>query len=435
MTSIRRQLVLSLLVLLLGAGVISGTGLYFKIHEEADRLFDYHLQELALSLRDQVLAQETPSPADDGQFDIIIQIWNPSGERIYLSHPQAVLPNRARLGFATVATPVGAWRVFSIQMRDRTIQVGQALSVRQALAQTLALRTLLPFALLLPLLGFLVWGIVGRGLQPLDRVAKEVASRSPRILTPLAKDDLPREIAPLVQALNELLERLNHSTQAQRAFIADAAHELRTPLTAVQLQAQVAERATTDAQRSIAFTQLNSGISRTIHLAQQLLMLARQEPEVTIRPFETVNLNQLARLSIEELLPLADAKNIDLGMNTDEPAVIMGDAEALRTMLTNLIDNAIRYVPEGGKIDVAVASNHGEPTLSVVDNGPGIPPEEREHVLDRFYRRDRSDASGSGLGLAIVKNVAIRHQAQLTLSQDEHSGGLRVSVQFPSSTQ
>jgi two-component system OmpR family sensor kinase len=429
--SIRRQLVFWLLCLLLVAGIAGTIGLYFKILDEADQLFDYHLQQTAFTLRDQVLAQGVPSISDEAQYDLIVQVWSLTGKRVYMSHPQSNIPNRAPLGFATVATQEDAWRVFSVQLRDRTIQVAQPLVVRQALAKRLAERILLPFALLLPIIGLIVWVLVGRGLKPLDRVANDVASRSPTALSPLNVAGLPKEIAPLVYALNDLLTRLQHSIGAQRTFVADAAHELRTPLAAIQLQAQVAERAKTDADRTVAFEQLKNGIGRTIHMVQQLLTLARQEPEVMMRPFEQVELSQLAKQMVAEMAPLAQAKHIDLGMNSDIKVTVTGDAEALRTMLSNIIDNAIAYIPDGGKIDVAVTYRDGQAVLSVADDGPGIPYEEREQVLARFYRREGNEMPGSGLGLAIVKNVANRHFADLTLSDSPDGSGLCVSVHFP----
>jgi two-component system OmpR family sensor kinase len=431
MNSIRRQLVLWLLGLLLVAGTAAAAGLYLKIRDEANQLFDYHLEQLAYSLRDQVLALGEPSLSDELQYELVIQIWGPNGDRIYLSHPNSALPNRAQMGFQSISTPDGGWRVFSVQLRDRTIQVAQPLAVRQTLARRLALRTVLPFALLLPLLGVLVWIIVGRGLRPLDRVATELEKRTPSALEPLADKGLPGEVRPLVLALNDLLGRLAHSIAAQRAFVADAAHELRSPLTAVQLQARIAERATTDGERGAALAQLKEGVGRAVHMVQQLLTLARQEPDVAPRPFARVDLGRVARQVIAEQAPLAAARRIDLGLSQDDPAAVMGDEEALRTLLTNLVDNAVRYIPEGGKVDVSVAHEGGRPLLTVADNGPGIPAEERERVLDRFYRRAGSGAGGTGLGLAIVKNVADRHGAELVLSDADGAAGLRITVRFP----
>jgi two-component system OmpR family sensor kinase len=278
-TSIRRQLLVWLLALLLAAGSLAAVGLYFKIRDEANDLFDYQLRQVALSLRDRTLEQGDPSRAEEAQYDFVIQIWDPSGRRVYSSHPYSALPNRARLGFETVRTTGGSWRVYSVHWPHRTIQVAQPLDVRRQLAQGLAVRALLPFAALIPVLGALIWIIVGWGLRPLRRVAADVATRSTDALAPLPEAGLPLEVRPLVQSLNELLTRLERSLGAQRAFVADAAPQLRTPLTALRLQAQIAERARTDEQRSAAFARLNDGLGRTIHVVQQMLALARQEPD------------------------------------------------------------------------------------------------------------------------------------------------------------
>ena len=429
--SIRRQLLFWLLGLLIAAGLLGAAGIYLKVRDEANDLFDYDLQQMALSLRDQVLEQGVATIPSDPQYDVVIQIWDQAGVRVYLSHPHSVLPNRAQLGFNTVNTSEGAWRVFSVQLHDRIIQVAQPMRVREHLAAQQAFRTLLPFTLLIPVLGVLIWAIVGRGLQPLDAVARAVGERSATALAPLADTGLPTEVQPLVRALNDLLSRLGHSIDAQRAFIADAAHELRTPLTAVQLQVQLAERAKTKEERSLAFADLKDGLKRAIHMVRQLLTLARQEPDVTGRPFAPVDLADVARQVLGEQAPMAEAKQIDLGARRLEPVTVLGDAEALRVMLSNLIDNAIRYIPSGGRIDVAVTREDGSPVVSVTDNGLGIPREERERVLDRFYRREGTEIAGSGLGLAIVKNVAIRHRATLSLSDGDGGVGLRVTVRFP----
>jgi two-component system OmpR family sensor kinase len=431
MRSIRRQLLLWLLALLLATGAVAAAGLYFRIRDEANELFDYHLRQMALSLRDQALAQGAPSVSDELQYDFVIQVWSPTGERIYLSHPHSALPNRARLGFENVITAEGAWRVFSVQLRDRTIQVAQPLAARAQLAETLALRTLLPFAALIPLLGLLVWIIVGRGLRPLSRLADDVAARSASALSALPEAGLPAEVTPLVRALNDLLARLARSIEMQRNFVSDAAHELRTPLAAVQLQAQIVDRARSDAERAVALAQLKNGMARAAHVVQQLLTLARQEPDAPQPAFEPVDLNRLAKQVIVEQQPIAAAKRIDLGISRDDPLVVMGDGDALHTLLSNLVDNAIRYIPAGGKIDVALADEEGMPTLSVIDNGPGIPEQERERVFDRFYRSAGHEAGGSGLGLAIVNNVVARHRARIALSDAAGGIGLCVAVRFP----
>src|SRR5206468_12653682 len=193
---------------------------------------------------------------------------------------------------------------------------------------------------------------IARGLEPLERVAAAVGRRSPTQLEPLAERGLPGEVQPLVRALNGLLERLGEALAVQRTFIADAAHELRTPLTAVHLQAQLAERAATEAERRKALADLKAGLERATRLSEQLLTLAREEPGVAERPFTPVDVHALARDVIQELAPLATAKSIDLGLiepaMPSDPPIVSGDAQALSTLVSNLTDNALRYAPSQG---------------------------------------------------------------------------------------
>lgn len=434
MKSIRRDLLLALLgamsiVILLGAFVT-----YRVAQGEVNEIFDYHLRQIALSLRDQAFQNAPPASITGGEdFDFVIRVWDRAGVTVYYSRPHRVLPDLARLGFSNVETPEGAWRVFAIQHRDETIEVAQPMRVRRGLAATAALRTLTPFLALLPALGLLIWVIVGRGLRPLTRIAQSVVARTPSSLDPLREEAAPEEVQPLVHALNGLLERLKAALEAQRAFIADAAHELRTPLAALQLQVQLVERAALDEERVAAIAELKRGLRRAIHAVHQLLTLARQEPGAGEYPLTPVRLADAARSVVADHVPLAEAKLIDLGLSSaDEAAVVPGNADALRILMANLVGNAVRYTPRGGKVDVSVGLDRGRPYLEVSDTGPGIPAAERQRVFDRFYRRSETAEmaeAGSGLGLAIVKTIADRHGAVVSLDNAD-GGGLRVRVAF-----
>jgi two-component system OmpR family sensor kinase len=262
-------------------------------------------------------------------------------------------------------------------------------------------------------------------------MAAALGRRTPGSLDALPQRGLPVEIRPLVQAVNDLLTRLARALESQKAFVADAAHELRTPLTAVQLQIQLAERAQTDDERKAAFAQLKQGQARAAHLVLQLLTLARQEPGVAAQALVPVDLAQVVPLVVSEYAPLAAERNIDLGVGESRQASVYGDLEALRVMLGNLVDNALRYTPPGGTVDVALRSRDGCAVIEVSDTGPGVPEEDRQRVFDRFYRRDTAHSAGSGLGLAIVKNIAVRHHAGIVLEDRVPGPGLRVTVTFP----
>ncbi len=433
MTSIRRRLLAGLLAVVLCAGLIAAFAVYLQARREANELFDYQLRQMALSLRDQTFDPfAAAAPPDIGEaFDFVIQVWDRDGSRLYYSQPHPALPNRARLGYETVSTPDGQWRVFSLQQRGLTFQVAQPMSVRNELAATAAFRTLTPFLLLLPAMGLLVWFTVGRGMRPLEAMARAVKARTPTALQPLPDRGVPFEIQPLVAALNDLLRRLDRTLGAQRQFVADAAHELRTPLTALGLQIQLAERAATAEERAAAFATVKEGLTRAAHLIDQLLTLARQEPDVTEPPGGNVDLNDLARQVIAEHMLLAASKSIDLGMGRGEAVAVSGDRDGLHIMLRNLVDNAVRYTPEGGKIDVSVYAGPEGPVLEVTDSGPGIAPADRARVFDRFYRGAGQEIPGSGLGLAIVRNIAERHHARVILGEGPGARGLSAKVVFP----
>jgi two-component system, OmpR family, sensor kinase len=435
-TSLRARLLAWLMAGVVFVGAAGGWIVYRNALIEADAFFDYHLRQTALILRDQpveyLLVPQLPQA--DAAYDFVVQVWSLDGVRVYLSRPHAVLPDITTLGFATVATSEGRWRVFGVQALTKVIQVAQPMSVRQHRAVQLALQTLKPFALLLPGLALLIWLTVGYALEPLQRLTALVKARRVSTLEPLPATPLPDELLPLAAALNDLLARLRGALERERAFMADAAHELRTPLTALHLQMGMLARASSEAERAAAMETLSAGVQRIIRLVEQLLSLARQEPRAQGERVP-VRLEELAREVVAELVPLADSGRIDLGVSTAEPVSVHGDPDDLRTLLRNLVDNAVRYSGAGGRVDVAVeevASGDGRMArLTVSDNGPGIPPEERERVLDRFYRRAGSQPPGSGLGLAIVKAIADAHGAAVRLGDGPSGKGLSVSVSFP----
>jgi two-component system, OmpR family, sensor kinase len=432
--SIRARLLAWLFAGVVFIGVAGGLIVYRNALVEADAFFDYHLRQTALILRDEPVEYSVAAqlPANDAAYDFVVQVWTLDGVRVYLSRPHSVLPNVTTLGFSSVTTSEGRWRVYGAQAMTKVIQVAQPMRVREQQAVDLALKTLRPFALLLPVLGFLIWIAVGSALQPLERLTTLVKARRVDALDPLPDESLPDEVRPLVGALNDLLVRLDVALDRERAFMADAAHELRTPLTALHLQMGMLSRAANEAERDDAMEKLSAGMQRAVRLVEQMLSLARQEPRAEPVRVSTA-LADIAREVVAELVPLADAKQIDLGISNSQPATVLGDPDALRTLTRNLVDNAVRYTPAGGRVDVSVENGRpGEQAvLKVLDNGPGIPPEERSRVLDRFYRRPGTSPPGSGLGMAIVKAIADAHDATLELDSGPDGRGLVVSVRFP----
>jgi signal transduction histidine kinase len=431
MTSIRVRLLVSLLALLFLAAAAMGAVTYRNVLGETEALFDYQLQQMALSLRDQgeIAAAQADSFAD-AQLDFVVQIWTVDGRSIYASRPHSSLPARALLGWATLNVEGRAWRTYSVATRERVIQIAQPVEIRERLAARAAWRSVVPLLLMAPLAALAIWWLAARILAPLERLAGEVRSRDAQSLAPLVLAGLPDEVSPLARALNALLERLRLSLDTQRAFVADAAHELRSPLTALKLQLELLRRAGDDADREAARAALAAGIDRATRLVEQLLALARSEPGAAPVARERVDLAEIARRGIAETVAFAASRGIEFELVASAPAFVQGDAASLGLVVRNLADNAARYSPPGSRVVVSAEAQAQAVTLTIDDAGPGIPEAERQRVFDRFYRRAEAGESGSGLGLAIVKSIAEAHGASVTLERSPLAG-LRVVVRFP----
>ena len=436
MTSLRARLLASILGTLAFGALVMGVAAYRNVLRETEALFDYQLRQMALSLRDQgEIAPAQAGALADADFDFVVQIWTVDGRAIYASRAHSELPARAVLGFADVAVQDKTWRTFSVATPDRVIQVAQPQQIRQRLAAEAALRSVLPLLAMAPLMAAAVWWLVALAFRPLQRLAGSVRTRDAESLAPLPLNGLPDEVTPLVEALNALLQRLATAFGAQRAFVADAAHELRSPLTALRLQIGRLRRSPDEAGRVAALDALSAGVERAVRLVEQLLTLARSEPGTRVANRETIAIAELVRQAVADTVPFAVSRGIEFALDADDGVSIAGDRAALSALVRNLADNAVRYAPAGSHVQVRVGLDDGAPTLWVDDAGPGIPAADREHVFDRFYRREvegEGEAEqGSGLGLAIVRSVAERHGATLRL-EDSPLGGLRVAVRFAS---
>ena len=445
--SIRARLLLSLLAALAGAAVLVGGLTYRNVLRQTEALFDYQLRQMALSLRDQgEIAPSNAAALQDEDLDFVVQIWQVDGRSVYASRAHQDLPNRTTLGLSEIQVGKARWRSFAVAARDRVIQVAQPVRIREGLAADAALRSVLPLLAAAPLMAALLWWLIERSLRPLARVARQVGEQDATGLTPLPATGLPDEVAPLVTALNALLDRLGGAWASQRAFVADAAHELRSPLTALKLQAQVlrrlgetgapdsknpAENAAQIQAFQAALAALTAGVDRASRLVEQLLALARTEPGAPQPAPQPVALAALLRQVLaDSAAPLAASRGSQLVLNADDSLAVPGDGAELQVLVRNLVDNALRYSPPGGQVEITLAASPAGPQLTVDDSGPGIPEAERERVFERFVRGAAStDTTGSGLGLAIVRSIARRHGASVTLGSSP-LGGLRVRLQF-----
>lgn len=434
--SLRARLIgLLLLAIVLAAG-LQASVVYRQARAEADAIFDYHMEQMAQALRAGVavpglsLGGDEPLPQE--AFDFFVQVWTHDGLRVFQSGTSADLPQRAVLGFSNIEVDGKPYRVYSMQSRSQVIQVAQDMRPRQTMARALAWRTMLPIAWMAPLLMLVAWGVVSTSLAPVARVRRQVAAREADELTEVGEEGLPDEIRPLVHELNLLFARVRQAFDAQKHFVAEAAHELRSPLAALRLQVQGLQRAPDDVTRQLATERLLAGIDRATRLVEQLLMLARQQAQPSSgEPVQPVALAALAAQVVAEAAPSAVAKHIDLGLGEADTGQAKGHAEPLRILLANLVDNALKYTPESGTVDVTVRREAGHLVLAVEDSGPGIAEVDRARVLDRFYRVPGSQATGSGLGLAIASAIAQLHGATLTLDRSPRLGGLRIGLRLP----
>ena len=439
MTSIRRTLLVTLMAGVLAIALLASAATYVTARREIGELLDLQLKQLAYSTRiDDLLRGRQPGfdrrvpGGEEGVTELLTQIWDRDGVLVYWSRPGSGLPVPATPGYSTVHQNDRDWRVYTLVQGTHALQVAQSVDERETVATRTALRTLLPFVVLIPLLGAMIWYAVGRGLTPLEAMSRAVGKRRADALAPLAERGLPEELQPLAASLNALLGRLDAALGAQRRFTADAAHELRTPLAALKLQLDVARRVGDDPARIAAYDDLEGGVARASHLVDQLLTLARVEPEALAARGVDCDLVALAKDAVVARGALAAGKRIDLGLAHETPAEVHGDPASLAILLSNLLDNALRYTPAGGRIDVGVGRDDaGGAVLTVGDTGPGIPAEERERVFDRFYRGEGNRAPGSGLGLSIVKRIADALGATIALGDAPEGTGLVVTVRFP----
>ena len=417
MKSIRARLLIALSVLVAFVSLLAAMVTYNRVLNETSTLFDYQLRQMALSLRSQIsLAPRVEVPPDQGDADFVIQIWDLFGARVYLSRPGLPLINQIVLGYANLTLQGQAWRAYGLQT---------AKAARIAGLPAAAVRVVIPLILLLPvMIAFVAW-IVRRGLLPLRDVIAEVQRRDERSLAPLATDNLPEEIKPLAAELNRLLARLQEAFAVQRAFIADAAHELRSPLTALRLQLQLLDRAPDDAARRAAREHLGAAVERAIHLVEQLLTLARSDPGETAGDFELVDLAAVAAQALTDTHVLAEAGHIDLSLEHEGDVPVRGDREALRMLVRNLVDNAVRYTPPGGSVQVRCHTAAAAALLEVIDTGPGIAEADQSRIFEEFQQVDVSSTrrkGGTGLGLAIARRIIEMHGGTISLVSELGAG-------------
>jgi two-component system sensor histidine kinase QseC len=440
--SLRRRLLGLLLGGVAAAWLVTMVFSYIDAHHEVDELFDAQLAQAAQTLlalaahdRDHDI-EDFGDAAHKYQRRLRFQIWRHDGKLLMRSHnaPESPLTNDD--GFSETRDDEGHWRYFSQWNSERSlqVQVSENHHIRDDLVAHIAWRLLLPALFGLPLMGLWVWLSTRHGLASLGGIAAQIASRAPHQLQAVEPASAPEEIRPMLLALNGLFQRVETALESERRFTADAAHELRTPLAALQAQLQVAMRARDDAERQRSLNQLQSGLTRASHLVDQMLQLARLDPESALPDPQAVDLAAITEAVCAELGPMILEKNLDFDFSGNSASWVTGQSEWLRVLIRNLVDNAVRYTPAGGQIRITLTRENGNYRLSVCDSGPGIPPDERAWVVRRFHRLNHADQPGSGLGLAIVSRIAELHGAQLDLNAPPEGHGLQASLTLKART-
>lgn len=433
MKSLKKQLIFWLVSLLTLVGVLAGSVSFYFALEEANGLLDHQLQQIARSVDEgsqlpAMQARFSKENTEERKRDFVIQVWVEK-EPVRSSRPQFDIARTAASGFSDIMWHGDKWRVYTMVHAHRTVQVSQADAVRMDIAVHTAMRVLLPLIVLIPLSGLMIGIVVTHLLRPLQTVTNAAISRDIASPTPLPVCNVPEEISPLIQAINDLIARLGQALELQRQFLSDAAHELRTPLAALQLQIENLSQSQSQADMAMRIEEMRRGSQRASHLVSQLLKIARYEAQSTPLVRTPIHLNSLVKTCIADFIPFADHRGIDLGMVQDDAVNIIGNPEDIRILIGNLLDNALRYTPNGGKVDVAVRLLDSQGLIEINDSGPGIPQALLPRVFDRFFRVAGQEIAGSGIGLAIVNTIALRESIKVTLS-NRATVGLNARVLF-----
>jgi two-component system sensor histidine kinase QseC len=438
--SLKQRLLLLALSTVVVVWLAAAAFTYFDAREEFGEILDAHLAQSAALLvlqashdLDEVETEHTPL-LHKYSLRVAFQVWE--GGRVLRLHsanaPGQPLADQED-GFSDKLMDGDRWRVYSTwdDSRKNLIQVAERTKEREELSRDIAGNLLKPLWFSLPILAFLLWLAVTRSLRPLDKLTGEVAQREPDNLAPLDAGTAPREVLPLIERLNSLFARIDASIQKERRFTADAAHELRTPVAGIKAQAQVARSASSDSDRTRALDNAIIGCDRAAHLIDQLLTLARIDT-LSDETTEPCQLRAIAAEMIASIAPTALNRDVRLALLESEEVLVRGNPVLLRIMLRNLIDNAARHTPPGTSVRIEISKESGRISLSVKDNGPGIPEDELDKLGERFYRPLGTSASGSGLGLSIVRRIAEIHSATLQLATQNAESGLSATIIFNS---
>jgi two-component system, OmpR family, sensor kinase len=433
MNTLRGQFTAWFIGLITVIGVAGGIGAGYVSLNEQNAFLDDQLRQIALSVGD------TPSAAGkssqiiagvDPDDRIVVHILDNDMKTIRNSDPTVGIPVERTTGFYDHVDAGLRWRTFTLIAENRVVQVSQETEPRTSAAFDSMLNTVLPIALLIPFSWILVGWLVKRLLTPLQILAAALLARQVGSNVKLSAEGIPGEVAPVVDAMNDVLVRQHELLEFRQRFISDAAHQLRTPLTALTLQLGNLKQSLRGKNGATQLRPMEQGLNRMSGLLSQLLKLARAEEPQKPEPVDITELGGVARTCLVDVYQSAAAKMIDLGLNTDAAIMVQADRLDLVMLVTNLLDNAIRYTPNRGKVDVDMYAGGNEAVVMITDTGPGIPEEALAFVFNRFYRHNPSTDEGSGLGLSIVEALAARNGAQVNLQNRKDATGLIAQVTF-----
>jgi two-component system sensor histidine kinase QseC len=449
--SIRKRLLISLLAMVIVASSITLVKNYYDTRHEIEELFDAQLAQAARvllelsghELYEQLgyLQQQNKSDISHHietqihkyQQEIDFQIWIADNKFLAVRSEKA--PTKPLIDvdetFGDQMVNGQEWRVYSLANEDKSVrvQVGQHYVERDILSTSISIRLITSFAIMLPLLAVIILITVGRAMTPLRKIAEQIEHRHVDNLQPINTAEVPDEVQPMIRSINSLFQRLQHAFENIVLFTSNAAHELRTPLAAQKVHAQVAMQAEDDETRNEALCEVVSGVNRATTLVEQLLTLSRLDPESVLQEGDTANLHAVTEDVLAELAPEALQKNIEISLDIEDDAHIHGKPAMVSILVRNIVENAIRYTPDNGTVEVNIADKGDRILLRVADSGPGIRPQEYDKVFTRFYRSPEITVDGTGLGLAMVQRIVEIHHAEIQLSQSKF-GGLQMDVYF-----
>lgn len=455
MISIRKQLLSAILLSVAVTTILVIAGNYYLERRNITHRIDSWLEQSALVIdsilkNNHTLIHHTHDPSVNAEHiqerisppDALLQfmvIDERHGIIVHSNHMPELELEKQPIPFNTVIDPNGDhWRIHMLRDPESHLRIAVTTMVQTPLELTRLIikQELIVLITIFPILGLVIWLLIGYNLRSIKRISTEVAQRAPNYLDPVPLNLVPREIQPLVEALNQLFLQLTDALDREKRFASDAAHELRTPLTVLKTQAQVAQHAQTQEEQRDALSKLSRGVDRCTHIVQQLLTLSRIMPQTeTTIELTQVNLANLVTEIVAELVPIALEKDLDIELNAANNHIfIKANATSIGILTRNLVDNAIRYTPAGGEIKVDVFQDQHFAVLRVSDNGSGIPVELRSRVFERFYRVLGTNTQGSGLGLDIVQKIATLHRAPIDLGTPPWGQGLEVTLQFPLSS-